>query len=455
MDNKRKIILIIAIVVVIIIIILISIILNLNKKEVEPDASEMSKIVENDGEVETNEKLHIVDNRTDYYTIKGIIDEYFSYIRNIKLNPIQYKTKISEEDKQEGMKEELQTAKNAINAFLADEYLEEYPMSDEKFNEIVEKYSKQSILVNEMLCIESGQEFDLYIVNLTALEINESFYIMIRRDKNNYRFEMYLDEYVKEHGYDKKIEGDSFKVDTTEISNKTYNQYTNRNITDAEIADNYFLKYKYAALKDTREAYDLLDEEYRNIRFGSYENYDKYIQDNITDMQNIIASEYLTNNYDEYTEYVCKDQYGNYYKFKATGIMEYTLQLDTYTIFTNKFKEAYDEASNKEKVSMQMEKLVEMINNRDYSTIYKKLDDNFKNNYFNTEEEFAEYMKKNYNKHYTLENGDFSEKGGVYIQKVYLKDIDEDKSAIGVETEFYVTLEKNRDFRLSFNVIRR
>ena len=64
-------------------------------------------------------------------------------------------------------------------------------------------------------------------------------------------------------------------------------------------------------------------------------------------------------------------------------------------------------------------------------------------------------MKKNYNKHYTLENGDFSEKGGVYIQKVYLKDIDEDKSAIGVETEFYVTLEKNRDFRLSFNVIRR
>ena len=104
---------------------------------------------------------------------------------------------------------------------------------------------------------------------------------------------------------------------------------------------------------------------------------------------------------------------------------------------------------------MQIDKLLEMINNRDYRTIYKKLDDNFKNNYFNTEEKFSEYMKRNYDTHYTLDYGDFSQKGNVYIQKIYLKSIDEDENAIGIETEIYMQLEDNRDFRISFGVIKK
>ena len=51
----------------------------------------------------------------------------------------------------------------------------------------------------------------------------------------------------------------------------------------------------------------LLDKEYREKRFGDYNTFSKYIDNNIKEINALSFSKYLVNNYNEYKEYICAD----------------------------------------------------------------------------------------------------------------------------------------------------
>ena len=117
-----------------------------------------------------------------------------------------------------------------------------------------------------------------------------------------------------------------------------------------EVSNYYINRYKRLAIAYPELEYNHLDEQYREARFGSLDNFKKYVQKNKEDISKIRASSYMTNYKDGYTEYVVKDQYDNVYIFEEKAVLDYTVKLDTYTLESDKFTSTYKTATNKEKV---------------------------------------------------------------------------------------------------------
>ena len=193
-----------------------------------------------------------------------------------------------------------------------------------------------------------------------------------------------------------------------------------------------------------------MGKEYREKRFGEVSSYIKYLKDNQEALRTLQLTQYLVNGYDEYTEYVCKDKYENLYIFKETALMEFTMQLDTYTIPTEQFKTTYRTANQQKKVMMNIDKWVQMLNNRDYTSAYKVLNETFRNNNFGSEEKFVAYMKEKYPLHYKIEFSSFSEEGSACVQSIKLKEIGSE-NAEGKALDIIMKLKEDTDFEMSFN----
>ena len=132
--------------------------------------------------------------------------------------------------------------------------------------------------------------------------------------------------------------------------------------------------------------------------------------------------------------------------------MNYTLKLDTYTIATDKFKETYASAVDEKKVQMNIDKFFQMINRHDYKTAYSCLAESFKNNYFNTEEEFEEYAKDRFYAYSSMEFKSYEKTGSdIYVFKVELKDLLEENSE-SREINIIMQLQDDLDFRMSFDM---
>lgn len=235
------------------------------------------------------------------------------------------------------------------------------------------------------------------------------------------------------------------------IEEKRYNKIKSSQVNVENISNKYYIDFKRLCLSAPQIAYQYLDKEYAETRFGDVENFKQYIDKNKDDIKKYAFTKYQSNVYKDYTEYVCLDQYQNYYIFNENKILDYTVKLDTYTIITDKFKQEYDQSKEQNKVMMNVDKWIQMINNRDYTSAYNVLDTNFRNNKFGTVEQFENYMRENYPLHYNAQYSDFTEENGTYTLDITLTDItEEDKS----EKQFtaIMQLKEDYEFVMSFNV---
>lgn len=113
---------------------------------------------------------------------------------------------------------------------------------------------------------------------------------------------------------------------------KTYdvNEYTNINISDEDMARIYLNDYISRTVNDISGSYYLLDEEYRNLRFGNVESYMEYINSLNHSYHNVVS--YYKKEVGEYTIYGVTDEDGNFFAFKTKGVMQYVVYLDEDTI---------------------------------------------------------------------------------------------------------------------------
>ena len=58
---------------------------------------------------------------------------------------------------------------------------------------------------------------------------------------------------------------------------------------------------------------------------------------------------------------------------------DYSVILDTYTVDLKDFTDKYNSADVSTKVGMNVEKVIEAINDKDYRYVYNKLDETFRN----------------------------------------------------------------------------
>ena len=80
---------------------------------------------------------------------------------------------------------------------------------------------------------------------------------------------------------------------------------------------------------------------------------------------------------------------------------------------------------------MNIDKINQMMNARDYRTMFSYLDETFKNTYFeNNVDIFESYMRKHFSSHYKVEYGNLTSEAGVYIQEITLKDMTDESKTI-------------------------
>lgn len=216
--------------------------------------------------------------------------------------------------------------------------------------------------------------------------------------------------------------------------------------------------YKALMLSNTNEAYKYLDNEYRNLKYGSLQEYKDFIISNNDDINDFEMKAYSING----NRYVCKDGKDNFYIFNVNKVLDYTVVLDTYTVDLPEFTEKYNKVSAQEKVALNINKVITALNDKDYKYIYNKLADSFKDNYFNNEDELKEYLSNKLYDNNEINFGKFSDEGnGIYTYEIELSEISNENEAAQegkgdnfarIKMNVVMQLKEGTDFVMSFSI---
>ena len=130
--------------------------------------------------------------------------------------------------------------------------------------------------------------------------------------------------------------------------------------------------------------------------------------------------------------------------------MQYKVLLDTYTVDLQEFVDRYEQLPEAEKARTCIERVFEAINNSDYKYVYNKLDETYKNNNFQTETDFENYMKTNFFANNSINNNSYEKNGDLYVYKLTIVNASDTTQTI--EKQFVVKLLDGTNFVMSFSV---
>lgn len=291
-----------------------------------------------------------------------------------------------------------------------------------------------------------------YIVGL--LDDLKEYKLIVKLDKYSQTFSIYSEEYIEKKGYDETSIENEFNIEGIEyIQKNTNNGYTINNITDEIMARYYLYDYGNTVERNIESAYKLLEKEYKEKKYPTLQKYKEYIEKSDKRYQILELKSYSVKEYDNYTKFICKDQYGDTYIFEDKGIMDYTLELDNYTVINDEEIEDYNNLKTKDKIKTNITKFFNMINMGDYELAYQLLDEKFKQSQFETVEKFKEYINSKMFKHNKVKFVAYSsELSPIYVYKITLKDItDTSQSAQTYNYKILVKLLENNKFIMSFS----
>lgn len=415
MKNLKKVIIILLIIIIAIIMCIVGM---LNKKVEKENTNEY----ESQLNITLDEAMSLVDNKREYFAISNKISSY--------------------------LQEDSDVIKNmTYSEFLDDIEIEELSEKTNKI-ELDEQY-----LTDKIYCVKKSFDFYAYYVSGVVRKVTENgmdekcIYNIFLLDRTNMTFAIIPSEELKEDMIEKKLK--EFKE--IEITKNNDNEIQFTEVSDENIARRYIANYKTNMLYNPEKAYDLLDEEYRNKRFGSLEEYKTYIDENREMISKITMQKYKVDKKDDYNQYTIIDNNNNYYIIKEKAIMQYTVIQDIHTIDLDEFTQKYNSASDMEKVGMNIEKIMDALNTKDYKYVYSKLADSYKNNNFPTFESFKTYAVDMFVGVNSVEYIEYNQEGKNHLYSIIFKDIFKE-SVIRIEKTIIMQLKENNDFIFSFNL---
>lgn len=442
MKSIRKIIIFIISIIVVLILILFGIKFRENIKNKENVEEEY---------VPENEITKVYNNE-EFYNIKLIFQDIQEYINYLDYSHFESKYEFTDsESTTNGLKEK---GIESIKGIIDENYMKEYNVTDDIIYNNFVKFSNKKIRINNIYVCEQNLRIKTYFVYASDIETNNELKLVINTDDSNCTFNIMLEDYFNKNNIsEENIEEKKININIEEIEENNYNKYEYYTISDKDYTLNIYQDYMDIIKYNPEKAYEILDNEYKQKRFYNLDKFNEFIEQNDFSNGEYEITKYKLNKKDNYTEYICIDQYGNYYIFKDKGVMDYTVMLDTYTIDSDEFNNKYNNGSEQLKVGMNLEKIFQALNRKDYNYIYEKLDDNFKQNNFPTLTDFETYAKSTFFDINKIEYGDFEEKSGVYVYKISLSDATESANEEKkVMKNFIVKLEDNNDFKMAFNV---
>lgn len=441
LKKLEKMIIILFIIIILILILILKLNKNTNDSTIEKDelSNEITEKV-----VETNENgFKKVDDPNIFFSVIDSLNKY--------INVLNYE--INEDDTLEENTYEIKNEhdkKKILFSMLDSDYKEENNIISED-DIILEKNINRNSFIPIEMKVKYGDRIQVYALhgyleNVVERSLEEKYFI-IKMDNTNSTFSVKpLNEKYKQ--IDEIEENQEFK--NIEVNN--YNEYYIDNISDEALVKMYMERYRYMSVNYPKVIYDnYFDKEYRDARFGSVENFINYVENVRDEISEIKAIKYSKNIYMDYNEYIIIDQYNNTYIFNENSIMDFTLRLDNYTITTDKFKETYLRTKDENKVQMNIDKFIQMINRHDYRTSYNCISQEFKNNYLKTQKEFEIFIKSAFFDYNEISIKSLEEQNGVYIGDFEINDIT-GKSSEKRNISMIIKLNDNFDFEMAFGV---
>ena len=440
MKRKESLILIILIIIVIIIIGLIVLIINLNNNQQPEDISLSTgdEIINPDlegtyGEVTYNNELSNIITRYDYYNVKYCAEQYQEAINELLNNN-------NDENK------------SRLYQMLDEQYINASNILEDNVDNLIANYQQSEIYIDQILSTQLSDAVKAYVVKGKTIVNNSrnDCVLIIKLDFLNNTFSVYPYEFCVERGYNNTETGGNLNIQNVDsIAKNNSNVYEDQSNSVESIAFSYYDKLKADFLYDPEYLFSILDEEYRDKRFENYEDFISYINLAKTMISNGNIIKYSREYNDGYVQYLVVDTYNNHYLFNETSVLNYTVLLDDYTIETEDFKTKYASASIESKAITNADKVMKMINSKDYRAIYNLLDETYKANNFATLDTFIQYINTAfYNaNYYTISN--VSEQGSYYLITVTCKE-NASASAATKENRMIISIGEGTNFTMSF-----
>lgn len=425
---SKKIIRILIFIVCIICIVCLIILNRLNKEGEESVNNnviiEVQDTLNPDGIVEEEYNIEKERNATRFFTIQSCIQKY---VDNVKDNNIQI-----------------------ILDILDSQYIKDNNISESNIENYINTYQGDTFTAKEIEILRGDRIFQYRVYGFVTNEEGRHYmYFKVTTDTINRTFEI---QPMIEEGYNslEQIPLEKASIDTIEKNDN--NVFTYQEVNPEEICRIYQRYYTELETTNIEEAYEMLNAEYREKRFPTIDDFKVYVEDNREVIEQATMASYSINRGTNSTIYTIQDSYNNQYILEEESIMNFTIKLDSYTILDATYEESYAELPESEKASANVGIFIQMINAKDYVHAYEKLAEGFKENNFQTVEQFKDYVRNNWHNvnKYTINS--YRNEGNVYIFDVSLKNIKELREDSTISKTFNVLLGEGTDFTLSFNV---
>lgn len=428
---KKKDILILIVTLLIVLLIVILILLKMVKINTTKATEEFKPEIA----VTVNKSLDIITNRNDYYIVKNCIDKFYIYYSTIQSSGENTKC------------EELYN-------MLDNEYIKYREISQENILSKIKGVSPSNANIMKMYVSEQSEDISIYFVygTLRKKKTNEisEYSMIVKIDKNNKTFSIFLDDYIKEK-YSNISIGENIQLNSLdEIKPNKNNTYSYEPITENAYIEDIMQLFKENMLYNRQSAYEYLNEEYRRKRFPTFAEFEKYIKDNIREIAAMKISQYDKNVSEDVVQYICKDTNNNYYIINEESTMNCTFILDTYTIDLPEFIEKYEKSDDRKKVALNIEKIKEAINAKDFKYVYNKVDETFRNNNFKNYSNFENYLKLNLFEENIFEYKNIEQTANVYVATVVVKNKRNINEEIK-EIKIIMKLTEPTDYLISFS----
>ena len=433
--KRKKTLILLMIIVVIIIISIVVALLLLTTSNNEEVASNNTVSEENNNETEAEPQI----NETKYYNITNVVRTYLGALDKSKYI-LSDGTNYSEDE----------STKESIYNLLSTEYIESNNITVENVYDYVKDLNENITFVPLDMRISQGQNVDNFLVygNIVYMDSQdlEKVYVIVNIDntKNTFSIEPINSEEIS------NINDFKFESTLDTIEKNYSNTYLNNNMSDEDISKEKFNNFKLLILRKSEDLFYLLNEEYRNKKFGDYNGFSQYIDSNYDRLRTINLSMYQVTEEDGYKQYVLLDQDDRYYIFKETSENKEEIFLDTYTVDLPEFLDRYNGADDEYKVGYNVEKFISAINDGDYKYAYNLLDETFRRNNYPSQGDFENFVKTNFFENNEIQHNNVEKQGNQFVYGITIinKDNESERKNITVIME----LGEETDFVMSFSI---
>lgn len=419
MKNLRIIIITIISLLIILLVLLNIFKINNNKNGEQKNIQNISEnniegIIE--GDFVENNNYREVSDPTSYYTTKNYIEDFFKEIKNINAS----------------------NSKQILDVLDAN-YIKSNSITEQNLSDKLSKFKNMNYTINNIYEYSPNQKLKTYcIIGSASSNTDNTFTTFFNIDYETGAYSIYLENNSKNY------------ANTNNIELNNNNKFKNTTVDDLTICNKYLETYINIVDSNVNKSYDMLEENYKKAKFNSIDNYLNFINNNKSSIMQAKIEKYKTNvNADGTREYILITSNSRYFIINAKSVVNFSIMLDSYTLPITETTTKYASVTDEQKACMCLDQVKEMLNNKDYKTIYNHLNSTYKNNNFETQDKFTSYIK---DKFYDINNFKYESyqvSNNSYIINVKVSD-DTDESK-NFTMSFVVKLADSIDkFEMSF-----